>query len=368
MSYRILIYGANGYAGRLIVDEAMRRGLRPILAGRDHAAIRTIAEHRGLEYRIFHLDEHWLVDAALQDIDLLLLTAGPFAETSQLALEACLRRGVHYLDITGEIEVFEAIYGRDAEARARGIALLPGCGFDIIPTDCLARSLKEALPDASSLELAFASEAEMSEGTLRTILGPILAGGKVRRGGALRSSPLGEPRRRIPFRDRTREAYAIPWGDLSSAYRSTGIANITTYLARDEKLFRSLLLAERLLRPLPKRKTNGRAAALIARLLRSEAPLEERIRERTQLWGRAENERGESVEGTLSIGEAYLFTAKAAVESVIRVADGCAREPKRFRGALTPSIAFGPRFVEEIDDCDLRVPPPRKEQPSEEAL
>lgn len=363
MSYRILIYGANGYAGRLIVDEAMRRGLRPILAGRDHEAIRTLAEHRGLEHRAFRLEDHWLLDEALRDIDLLLLTAGPFAETSQLALEACLRRSVHYLDITGEIDVFEAVYSRDAEARAQEIALLPGCGFDIIPTDCLALSLKEALPDARSLELAFASEAELSEGTLRTILLPALEGGKLRRDGALRAAPLGEPRRRIPFRDQTRPAIAVPWGDLSSAYRTTGIPNITTYLARDEKIFRSLLLAERLLRPLPRRNLSQKAAALIARLLRSDSPLEERIRERTQLWGRAENARGESVEGTLAIGEAYLFTAKAAVESAIRIAEA----PKNFRGALTPSLAFGPRFVEEIDDCDLRVPPPLRRSTEERA-
>lgn len=363
MSYQILIYGANGYAGRLIVDEAMRRGLRPIVAGRDHEAIRTIAEHRGLDHRSFNLEDHWVLDEALRGVDLLLLTAGPFTETSQLALEACLRKRVHYVDITGEIEVFEAVYGRDAEARAQGIALLPGAGFDIIPTDCLARSLKDALPDATSLEIAFASEAEMSEGTLRTILRTAMEGGKIRRDGALRSAPLGEPRRRIPFRDRTREGVAIPWGDLSSAYRSTGIPNITTYLSREEGIFKSLLLAERLLRPLPLRRLNRRAEALLARALRSNAPLESRIRERTQLWGRAENARGESVEGTLSIGEAYLFTAKAAVESAIRIAESA----DRLKGALTPSLAFGAHFIVELDDCDLRVPPPKRESADQRA-
>ncbi|NLE47328.1 MAG: saccharopine dehydrogenase [Sandaracinaceae bacterium] len=357
MSDQILIYGANGYAGRLIVDEAMRRGLRPIIAGRNRDAIRTIAEHRGLDYRCFSLDDHVHLDEALRDVGLLLLTAGPFSETSQPAVEACLRRRVHYLDLTGELEVFEAIYARDAEARAQGIVLLPGVGFDIIPTDCLARSLKDALPDAISLELAFASETEMSEGTLRTILHHALDGGLVRRDGALRRARLGEPKRRVPFRDRSRHAVAIPWGELSSAYRSTQIPNITTYLARDEPIFRTLLFAERLVRPLPSARIGRRASAMLARILRSEAPLEARVRERTQLWGRAENADGESVEGTLAIGEVYLFTAKAAVESAIRIRES----PEKYKGALTPSLAFGPRFVEEIDDCDLRVPPPKSE-------
>src|SRR6266849_1625195 len=140
-----LIYGANGYTGELIAREAARRGHRPILAGRSADRIVPLARELGCESRAFALDR---IGDALDGIALALHCAGPFIRTSAPMVAACLRSGAHYLDITGEIPVFEAIMKRDADAKARGVTLLPGVGFDVVPTDCLAAMLARRMPDA----------------------------------------------------------------------------------------------------------------------------------------------------------------------------------------------------------------------------
>lgn len=147
-----MVYGANGYTGRLIAELAVQRGERPILAGRSHEKVEPIAAALGLEHRAFDLSQ---ARAHLEDVDAVVHCAGPFAHTSTAMVDACLRTRTHYLDITGEIDVFESIGLRDIDARKAGIVLLPGAGFDVVPTDCLAAILKNALPSATHLDLAF---------------------------------------------------------------------------------------------------------------------------------------------------------------------------------------------------------------------
>src|SRR5262249_55772513 len=128
-----LIYGANGYTGALIAREAVVRGYRPILAGRNAAAVVQLAGDLGLEARVFPLHPPAAVDAGLQGVGAVLHCAGPFAHTYQAMVDACLRQAVHYLDITGEVSVFEGVAARDQEAKVAGVMLLPGAGFDVVP-------------------------------------------------------------------------------------------------------------------------------------------------------------------------------------------------------------------------------------------
>ena len=137
---RWLLYGATGYTGRLTAAAAASRGWRPVLAGRSEAPLRALAEPLGLEYRVAPLEPAPL-RAALQGIDAVLHMAGPFSETSRPMVDACLATGTHYLDVTGEAQVFAACYARDREARDAGVCLLPGVGFDVVPTDGLATFL-----------------------------------------------------------------------------------------------------------------------------------------------------------------------------------------------------------------------------------
>ena len=110
-----MVYGANGYTGRLVAAEAVQRGLKPILAGRNAEEISALGNSLGLETRIFDLEAD--VASQLDDLRLVLHCAGPFSRTSMPMLDACLARGVHYLDITGEIDVFENAWRQDERAR-----------------------------------------------------------------------------------------------------------------------------------------------------------------------------------------------------------------------------------------------------------
>src|SRR6185436_8957193 len=238
-----LLYGANGYTGDLIAREAARRGERPILAGRNRAAIESLARELQLQSRVFDLDS-----PDLRDVDLVLHCAGPFSRTSRSMVDACLAAGAHYLDITGEFEVFEAIYARDGEAKARGVTLLPGVGFDVVPTDCLAATLAQRLPNADELWLAFQSHrGGISPGTMKTAIEGSAQGNVIRRDGRLVRVPLLFDVRTIPFENGEKLAVTIPWGDLASAYRSTGVPNIRVYTARSPKAIRRLRLSAPLL-------------------------------------------------------------------------------------------------------------------------
>jgi short subunit dehydrogenase-like uncharacterized protein len=188
----ILIYGATGYTGRLIAKAATDRGARPILAGRNLDKVKRVAEPLGLSARAFDLGDPARIDAAIKDVSVVLCTAGPFSATSRPVADACLRSRVHYLDITGEIDVFEALAARDAEAKARGVMLLPGVGFDVVPSDCLAAHLKRRLPDANDLRLYLSLGANMSRGTAKTMIEAIAAGTRMRRKGRIVSRDRAE--------------------------------------------------------------------------------------------------------------------------------------------------------------------------------
>lgn len=348
-----MLYGANGFTGRLIAAEAHRRGLRPIIAGRNGDAIRQVAGEHGFEARVFGLDDPARVAENLAGVSAVLLAAGPFSQTSAPVLEACLAAGIHYLDVTGELAIYAACHARSDDAERAGCVVMPGVGFDVVPSDCLAASLAEGLPEAESLELAFATDS-FSKGTAITTIESLPAGGCVRKDGKLVPAPLGERSFEVAFRDRPRVVMSIPWGDLFTAYRSTGIPNITTHVA----VPRRMVTATRLLRPMfPALKVEGIQALVKRGVKRAmKDPDREAIAgARAQLWGRVTAKDGTVVDGTLTTPEAYTLTAQTAVESVSRVTEG--RVPP---GAHTPVTAFGAAYITEIGTCELHINPPRR--------
>ena len=330
-----MIYGANGYTGELIAREAARRGHRPILAGRHDAKIEPLARELGCEARVFDLEHIDLAGAAL-----VLHCGGPFAVTSAPMVEACLRAGAHYLDITGEISVFEAIVERHAEAFARGVTLLPGVGFDVVPTDCLAAMLAERLPGAAALTLAFYSKGSaLSRGTTRTMFESIDQGGAVRRDGRIVRVPLAYDVRTIPFSCGERTAMTIPWGDVATAFYTTGIPNIRVYLAASPKAVaraRRLQSLLPLLKPRPVRRLLQWLAAP-----RGGPDEQKRAHGRVYLWGEVTNGR-DMRSMTMTTPEGYAFTTISAVNAAERVLAGT--RP----GAFTPAALLGPEFVSTI--------------------
>ncbi len=334
-----LLYGANGYTGSLIAREAVGRGLRPILAGRRGDAVAALARELGLEQRVFGLDDPAGVGEGLRGCRAVLLCAGPFAHTSRPVADACLRAGVHYLDVTGEVAVFESLAVRDAEARAAGVMLLPGAGFDVVPSDCLAAHLHRRLPSATRLALGFRLSSRMSRGTATTVVENLHRGGLVRRDGVLTPVPAAWKSRRIDFGGGPVRAVTIPWGDVSTAYHTTGIPNIEVYAAAPLATRLAMRASRRLgwlLRSSPvqawlKKKVRAGPAGPSA---------EERARGRSDLWGEACDPAGRRVVSRLHGPEGYLLTARAALALVGRVLAGEA--PPGFQ---TPARAFGVDFV-----------------------
>jgi short subunit dehydrogenase-like uncharacterized protein len=345
-----LIYGANGYTGELAAREAVRRGLTPILAGRSADAVSSLARELSLPFRSFPLDDPAVVRAGLVGVSAVLHCAGPFVRTSPIMVNACLATGAHYLDITGEIAVFEAVLSTqksDAAVRA-GIALLPGVGFDVVPSDSLAARLGAALPGATELTLAFAAFAgdgsSVSRGTARTMIESLPHAGAVRRNGKIIPVPLAFDSRKVDFGGRLGERWTmtIPWGDVSTAYHTTGIPNIRVYTGTPPAQIRRL----RRLRFLLPLTGLGPVKRFLARRVDRRDPgpgPEARAKGRTYLWGEVRDAAGATATATLETPEAYAFTAVSAVSAVERVlAGGIGGVPP---GAWTPSRAFGPDFV-----------------------
>lgn len=338
-----LIYGANGYSATLIAQEAVARGQRPILAGRNVDAVSSLARRLNLEARIFPLNDPASLDAGLRDVAVVLHCAGPFMHTARVVVDACLRGRVHYLDITGEISVFEQLARRDSAAKTAGIMLLPGAGFDVVPTDCLAAHLKRCLPTATKLSLGFMTKGRFSRGTATTMTENLGYGGAIRRGGVIQRVPAAWRLRRIDFGDgQLRPAMTIPWGDVSTAYYSTGIPDIEVYLAAPAAVRLTAWLSRYLGWLLSSRPVQN----YLKRRIQAGPPGpsdEERAHGRTFVWGEAADTIGRKVVSRLSGPEGYTLTMLTALAIVERVLSGGA--PPGFQ---TPSRAYGADFILQI--------------------
>lgn len=335
----ILIYGVTGYTGQLVLQEAARVGLSVVVAGRSAEKVRPLADAHRSEWRAFPVEAPQLDGARV-----VLNCAGPFSRTAGPMVDACLRVGAHYLDITGEIPVFEALAARGDEARAAGVGLLPGAGFDVVPTDCLSVHLARRLPGATSLRLALASAGGMSHGTATTMLEMAADGGLVRRGGRLERA--GFASLRVDFGDKERDTMRIPWGDVSTAFHSTGIPDIEVYAAAPAS---AIAMA---------RWGSWASAALRWGWLRDrlQARIDAappgpsdaaRARGWARVWGEVRHPDGRVARARLRTPEGYTLTAIAAVEAARRAGDGAL--PAGFQ---TPATAFGPDFILGVPGCE----------------
>lgn len=343
-----MLYGANGYTGRLIAAEAKRRGLSPILAGRSEQAIRALSDELGFEARVFALEEPIQVAENLAGVSAVLLAAGPFSKTSRQMVDACIDMRIHYLDITGEIAVFEACHALSASAREAGSVVMPGVGFDVVPSDCLAASLAARVHEPESLELAFAAGG-FSKGTAKTMVENLPEGGCIRKDGVITRVPAAWRTLEVPFHDRARLAVSIPWGDVSTAFYSTGIPNITTYMAMPRRMVNATRLLRPLLPALGRKPIQDLAKRGVERFAKDPSPAK-REASISQFWGRVTTKDGRTIEGTLSAPDSYTLTAMTAVESMRRVVeDGISP------GTLTPSKAFGADYITSFEGCDLQI-------------
>ena len=340
---KILLYGANGYTGKLIAEMAKDFEITPILAGRSEEKNKPLAEELGYEWIVFSLDDANNCDEALAEVEVVLHAAGPYKFTARPMIEACLRTKTHYLDITGEIEVFEMAHDLNDEAKNAGIMIMPGTGFDVVPTDCLALYLKNKLPDATQLTLAFAGSSSPSHGTATTMVENLGEAGKRRENGKIIDVPLGEHSMWIPFPGKKTFAISIPWGDVSTAYYSTGIPNIEVFVGFPPSQYKYVklsryfgwLLRTNLIRNYIKKQIKKRPAGP------SEAHREKAL---SLIWGEVKDKTGKRIEARLTVPEGYKLTATTALLITQKVLAGSA--PVGFQ---TPAKAYGPDLIMEVD-------------------
>lgn len=340
-----MLYGANGYTAGLILKRALAAGHRPVLAGRSREPIEALAHAHDLPARIFPLDDPDTVRSALQGIDLVLHCAGPYSATAAPMIEGCLAVGAHYLDITGELDVFAHAHAQDARAREKGVLLMPGTGFDVVPTDCLAAMLKAELPDAQELVLAFEAGGGPSQGTAKTAVEGLGKGGRIRRDGQLVRVPLAYRTRTFDRDGEARFAMTIPWGDVYTAFVSTGIPNIEVYMGvppATAKRVGRLNWVRWLL-------GIGPVQSYLKSKVRTGGPGDDkRAGTDTFVWGEARNAAGKQVAKRLRTPNGYDLTAESALKILEHV---LAHPPKP--GFATPSMLLGKDFVLSLSGCRL---------------
>ncbi len=349
MNNQWLIYGAYGYTGKLISQLAVERGMQPILAGRDEQRTAELAASLGLPHRSFSLNDPDAVRAGINDCQLVLHCAGPFSATARPMIEACLDSETHYLDITGEIDVFATAHSFHEQARKKDIVVIPGTGFDVVPTDCLAANLVQELPAATHLTLAFEATGGQSVGTAKSGIEGMASGGRIRRDGELQQVPLAWKTMQIPFSQGQRLGVTIPWGDVFTAFISTGIPNIEVYLSvppsavkrlRKMRKFKWLLrfgLIQGILKRQVDKKVTGPGDAL---------------REKTEarIWGKAVSADGRSVSGQMDTPNGYDLTADAALGITKFLL-----ENKPEGGFYTPSLLMGADYAVSLEGVTLQL-------------
>lgn len=350
MKAGLLIYGAYGYTGQLISEHAVQCGLKPVLAGRNGQKTKLLAERLQLPYRIFDLNDEQKVIENIADVKVVIHCAGPFRFTAQIMAAACIKAKTTYLDITGEYEVFEALFLKNEAAKDAGVLLMPGVGFDVVPSDCLAMYLKEKLPSAASLEMALLLENGMlSGGTAITVVENMSEGCVVRRAGKLEKSVTGAIARTVDFGDKRSPAMAIPWGDISTAYRSTGIPDITIYLCVPQVLISGLKLGNQLsfLWDLP---TVRKGLSKFIKILPPGPGFENRKRSSCLIWGEARSLSGDTCRAILTLPDNYTLTAWTSVRIAYHLLDTVPPP-----GVLTPAQLFGSDFILQFEGVTRKV-------------
>ena len=342
MTMQWLIYGANGYTGELIAREAAARGLKPVLAGRNAEKLAALAAELNLPHRVFALDDAGELRRGLDGVELVLHCAGPFSSTSAPMLEACLAAKTHYLDITGEISVFEHVRAQDALAREAGIVVCPGVGFDVIPTDCVAAQLKAALPDATHLALGFDSRSGFSPGTAKTSVEGLAQGGRIRENGVIRTVPLAAQLRRIDFGDGEKLAMSIPWGDVSTAWASTGIPNIVVFVPASPRLIANAKRANRFRWLLGMGWMQALMKSRVGKTVRG-PDAEKRERLQTFVWGEASNDCGATKTARITVANGYALTVSGSLAVIEFLAMS-----RVAGGYYTPSQLCGADLVQRL--------------------
>jgi len=338
-----LLYGANGYTGELVARYADQYDLHPILAGRRKEAIEPLATKLNLPYKVFDVNDTTALINSLNDVKLVVNAAGPFQFTSKQIIDACLNTSTHYLDVNGDVQVFEFIRKYDNAAKRAGIMIMPGSGFDVVPTDCTALLLKKLLPDATDLKLAFASlGGGLSHGTATTMVSKLGEPGAVRKKGEIIRPPIGNKGMWVDFGVKKVFTMTIPWGDVATAFYTTNIPDIESYTAVSPTIYRLVkmqflfnwLLRTKFIRQILRHKIDKRAAG---------PSDEQRSKAVSLVWGQVSNSRGDKATVTMQTPNGYTLTAYSVLLIAKKILEGNLKT-----GYQTPANAYSEDLILEV--------------------
>ena len=350
---KFLIYGSYGYTGNLIAQMSIKQGLQPVLGGRNKERLVKQANALNLDYRVFDVAQLKQTKDALAEFVAVIHCAGPFWHTYKNMAQACLETKTHYIDITGEVMVIDQLMALNEHAKTAGIMLLPGAGFDVVPSDCLAAYLKSRMPDANELTLAIGSlqkgsEPGVSQGTAKTMMDGISAGTMIRDKGILKTMPLGWNTRTFDFGgSKELVCSSVSWGDLASAWWSTGIPHIETYMALPKKMIRF----NKLINPVKAIFNWSPVKRFIEnRINRMPAGPSAEARQHSvaKIYGEVKNNEGKRVCALMTTPNGYELTSLSTLLIMQKILSGNA--PAGFQ---TPSSAYSKDLALEIPGVTL---------------
>ena len=338
-----MLYGCYGYSGELILKEALRKGLKPIIAGRSEEKVTKLAEKHQLPFRVFDLSSFATIEQNISDCDLVFNAAGPFTSTCIPMLKACLNAKIHNLSLAGEIPILEELHRYHQEAKAQGVIIGVGLGFDVMPTDAMANKAKELLPDATHLLIGLNGPNDMSRGSMKEFFEQIgeQAFWQRRNGKLVESKPRSTY---MDFGNGRKLSSSIAWGDTASAYHSTGIPNIDVFSAVSKA---DLLLIKTLdaLGFLFKFKRIQKITNKCIDKLLSGPDEKKREQGLTYLCAEANNAKGNKVRIYMTTPSAYKITYLGAVFAIQEVLE----KPKSEGGYYTPAQLLGTETISRIE-------------------
>lgn len=346
MSKKAIIYGAYGYTGQLITELAVEKSMDIVIAGRSDQKISALANRFGLDYVVADTSNLSVLDSIAEQSTLFINCAGPFSETIDPILKYCIEKQLHYIDITGEIEVFEKAKRYDEAARQKGIMVMPGAGFDVVPSDCLAKYLSEKIDSPTHLELAFKGVGGPSKGTSMTMIKGMHKGGAIRENGKIKSVPAGFEVKKFDFDRPGLTAATIPWGDVSTAFHSTGIPNIKVFMAMSPKMIKNLKFSN-YIKPIL---SWSFVQDIMASQVKEGGPSEDvRMKSSSYLVGEVRNAKGEVHAAKIKTIEAYTLTAETTIIIAQRILAGDVKV-----GYQTPSSVYGYQLILEVEGTELK--------------
>ncbi len=342
-----MIYGATGYTGGLIAKKAIELGEKPTLAGRNAEKVSALAAELGLPWAAFSISDNDAVEAALEDHALVLSVAGPFSATANTMMNACIKTGTHYLDVTGEIAVFELAASLGEHAKDAGVILLPGVGFDVVPSDCLAAHTAARANTPTALVIAIKGLGGPSRGTAKTAVESLGGGTMVRKGGTIISRRAGSLQRSFDTGVGEEPYIGVSWGDVSTAFYSTGIPDIEVYFPAEGPI-KTMTTMSRFLGPV----MGSRPVQSFLKKQIDKMPAgptdDERTRDTSILLAEVTDSDGTTIRSLLEAPNGYTLTAESAVMSALKILKG-----EGGTGFQTPSSAFGADFTLGLAGCKI---------------